>query len=227
VAGVAGSQGPRPHASPREGRSACRRSTWTLEGMSDSGPSIDDTDAFPGPQDTLLLGARTASIPSCPPSSGQAWYDYTTGYKEAADLLVAHIEATGRRADKLGYPILFVYRQHLELVVKNLIRVCGHVLGQKQDFPKHHRLGELWEICKRLLLEISPGASPGDIQETTRLFRELHTVDPNADAFRFPEDTRANVSLVSSGDVNLSSVRDIVEKMSFFLDCIEASITEG
>lgn len=192
--------------------------------MPDSGAPIDETGAFPGPGDTLFPGApaRTAARSQ---SSGQAWYDYTTGYKEAADLLVAHVEATGRRADKLGYPILFLYRQHLELVVKNLIRVCCDALGRAQDFPKHHRLDQLWHTCAGLLLEVAPGTSVDEVRETTRLFRELSIADPNADGFRFPEDTRGHASLVGSVDVNLSSVRDIVEKMSFFLDCIDTSIT--
>ncbi len=81
-------------------------------------------------------------------------------------------------------------------------------------------------MCAELLLEISPAASVDEVQETTRLFRELRTVDPNADGFRFPEDTRGNASFVGSVHVNLSSVRDIVETMSFFLDCIDTSITE-
>src|ERR1700674_2477203 len=104
--------------------------------MSASERPMDETGAFPGPGDMLFPGAPAASTAAPPRSTGQAWYDYTTGYKEAADLLVAHIEVTGRRADKLGYPILFLYRQHLELVVKNLIRVCCSALRRDQDFPK-------------------------------------------------------------------------------------------
>ncbi len=131
----------------------------------------------------------------------------------------------GRRANKLGYPILFLYRQHLELVVKSLIRVCCNALGRHQDFAKHHDLDQLWQTCARLLREISPAASVDEVQETTRLFQELSVVDPAADAFRFPEDKRGNASLAGVLDVDLSRVRDIVEKMSFFLDCIDTSIT--
>ena len=185
---------------------------------------IDAAAAFPRPSDVIFPGAPGTKV-SARSSTGQAWYDYTTGYKEAADLLVSHVETTGRRADKLGYPIVFLYRQHLELVVKSLIRVCCHVLAREQDFPKHHRLDELWQMCARLLHEISPGASEEEVEQTTRLFHEFRTVDPNADAFRFPEDTSGNASLATGIDINLSEVRDIVEKISFFLDCLDTSIT--
>lgn len=193
--------------------------------MSNSEDQLDQAGAFPGPKDSLFPGASGVWKASGLWSLGQAWYDYTTGYKEAADLLVAHVQATGRRAEKLGYPILFLYRQHLELVVKSLIRVCSNALGRDQDFPKHHDLDQLWRTCAGLLREISPHASVDEVQETTRLFRELSAVDPGADAFRFPEDKRGNVSLISHLDVDLSAVRDIVERMSFFLDCIDTSIS--
>ncbi len=193
--------------------------------MSNSQEPCDEPDGFPGPKDTLFPGASPARSAPAARSTGQTWYDYTTGYKEAADLLVAHFEATGRKADKLTYPILFLYRQHLELVMKSLIRVCCNALGRDEDFPKHHDLDQLWLTCARLLREISPAGSVGEIQETTRLFRELCTVDPAGDAFRFPEGKRGNASLVGAFEIDLGRVRDIVEKMSFFLDCIDTSIT--
>jgi len=186
--------------------------------------SSEETGAFPGPGDTLFPAGSGATT-SSPWSRAQAWHDYTTGYKEAADLLVAHVEGAGWRAEKLRFPILFLYRQHLELVVKSLIRVCCDALARGQDFPKHHDLPKLWAICTCLLHEMSPGASPDEIRETTRLFQELSSVDPAADAFRFPENKSGAISPASTVDVNLSSVRDIVEKLSFFLDCIDTSIT--
>lgn len=192
--------------------------------MSERATPFDEAGAFPGPGDTFFAGTSPTRTSSPSQSTGQAWWDYTTGYKETADLLVAHVEATGWRADKLRYPIVFLYRQHLELVVKSLIRVCCNALGRGQDFPKHHDLHQLWQICAGLLREMSPGASVDEIQETSRLFQELCVVDPIADAFRFPEDKRGNASLADTLDIDLSGVRDIVEKISFFLDCIDTSI---
>jgi hypothetical protein len=57
------------------------------------------------------------------------------------------------------------------------------------------------------------------------LFREFRAVDPNAGSFRFPEDGLGNASLAGTIEVDLSDVRDVVEKMSFFLDCIDTSLT--
>jgi hypothetical protein len=186
--------------------------------------SPDDIGAFPGPEDALFP-AVSAAGPSSRWSAALAWHDYTTGYKEAADLLVAHVAETGWQAEKLRFPILFLYRQHLELMVKSLIRVCCGALGRNQDFPKHHDLHRLWQICACLLHEISPNASVDEVRETSRLFEELSSLDPSADAFRFPESKSGALSPASGLDIDVSRVREIVEKLSFFLDCIDTSIT--
>jgi hypothetical protein len=195
--------------------------------MADTGAPCDetpdDTEAFPSRRDALFPAALRPEASSW--STAQAWHDYTTGYKEAGDLLVAYVEKTGWQADKLRFPILFLYRQHLELVVKSLIRVCCEALDRNQDFPKHHDLHGLWQICVSLLHEISPHAAVDEIPETSRLFQELSTFDPTADGFRFPESKSGALSPASNVDVNVSSFRDIVAKMSFFLDCIDTSIT--
>jgi hypothetical protein len=103
--------------------------------MTDSRTPDDGRAEFPGRTDVLFRGAHVVRKAEPAPSTGQAWYDYTIGYKEAADILVGHVESTGRRADKLGYPILFLYRHHLELVVKSLIRTLLQPTRSRTGLP--------------------------------------------------------------------------------------------
>ncbi|GJH64862.1 hypothetical protein [Escherichia coli] len=37
---------------------------------------------------------------------------YTEGYRRAADILINHIDESGRDQDFLVYPVLFLYRHH-------------------------------------------------------------------------------------------------------------------
>lgn len=183
-------------------------------------PFEDENDeatiVFPGPGDTFFPGLPNAV--NVGKATGQDWYDYTTGYKEAADILVAHTQATGRRYDKLGYPILFLYRQHLELVIKSLILTGCNLLGRSPDFPKHHHLDQLWRWFADLLREIQPNASGDEVKEITRLLDEFCKVDPKSLAFRYPG------LLLEVGSVYLNDVHDVVGKISFCLECIEASL---
>ena len=47
---------------------------------------------------------------------------YVIGYKEAADKLVENIMDTPRYQDTLVFPICFLYRQYIELRLKELIK---------------------------------------------------------------------------------------------------------
>jgi hypothetical protein len=97
--------------------------------------------------------------------------------------------------------------------------------AREQDFPHHHRLDELWQMCTELLRELLPDACVEEIGHTTRLFREFCAVDPNVDRFRPPEDRFRNASLPARLDLDLGAVRAMAGKLWFFLDCIETSLT--
>ncbi|MCZ5484310.1 hypothetical protein O5584_24240 [Escherichia coli] len=72
---------------------------------------------------------------------------YTEGYRRAADILINHIDESGRDQDFLVYPVLFLYRHHLELLIKQII---GLALALAEDPDKHqykkddHNLNNLW-----------------------------------------------------------------------------------
>ena len=183
-----------------------------------------DLDGLPGPADRLFEFIGQAPIGQSDFSKRQAWYFYINGYKDAADLLVDH---TGmeRDARKLGYPVLFLYRQHLELALKALVRDCRLFVGLDEVFPKTHRIDELWKICCGLLNEISPGmASNEEVLHTSRLIADLCRVDPNSEAFRYPEDRNSNLPELDI-ETALSGVRETVGKISLLIDCISTNLS--
>lgn len=153
-------------------------------------------------------------------------YFNAIGYKNAADHLVQKIEETDSEQDTLIYPILFLYRQYLELAIKDLIR-CGRKLQDiDESFPKHHRIDDLWKICNKLLLEISPGNSTEEQTHIGRLIDEFCTIDPMSMAFRYPEDLNGNPSLPGINHINLRNVKQVINKISIILDGADAMIDE-
>src|SRR6266849_9877987 len=46
---------------------------------------------------------------------------YTEGYRRGARLLVEYVAENARDQDYLVYPIIFLYRHHIELALKNII----------------------------------------------------------------------------------------------------------
>lgn len=153
------------------------------------------------------------------------WYHYVTGYKDAADTLFAQLEAGGR-AIKLGPPIVFLYRHHLELAIKQLMRQCAALLHRDVAIPLHHRLDDLWRLCLSLLVEESPGSTAAEeVQQTTRLIDEFCRVDRTSAAFRYPEDKAGNPSLSGVGEMSLAQIRDVVGKVSLLLECISTELS--
>ncbi|HID3427534.1 TPA: hypothetical protein ACXE0P_002231 [Klebsiella pneumoniae] len=45
---------------------------------------------------------------------------YTEGYRRAADILIKHIDESGRDQDFLVYPVLFLYRHHMNSLSNKL-----------------------------------------------------------------------------------------------------------
>lgn len=154
------------------------------------------------------------------------WGLYSTGYKEAADLLVKHIEERSAGQDALVYPILFLYRQYLELELKDIIQSARRLQDEAGGFPKTHRIDELWAVCHRLLSQISPGDSVESLKEIGRLISEFSSVDPMSMAFRYPEDKNGNPSLPGISHINLRNVREVIGKIALVLMGASAQVGE-
>lgn len=152
------------------------------------------------------------------------WHHHVTGYKDAADVLLAHLETIGRDARKLGPPIVFLYRHHLELSLKRLARQCGRLLGREGVVPLSHKLDDLWQLCLSLLRSLSVGGIDTDeVKHTTRLIDEFCRIDQTSEAFRYPEDKEGYPSL--AGDIELGRIREIVGKISRLLECVSTDVS--
>jgi hypothetical protein len=78
---------------------------------------------------------------------------YTEGYRRGADILVQHVVNQRRDQDFLVFPIIFLYRHHLELALKRIIRRSPRLLYRDltQEEKSHldkHRLDLLWQDLK-------------------------------------------------------------------------------
>lgn len=121
---------------------------------------------------------------------GDAWWLYADGYRLAADRLIADVESlTLGQRNALLYPILFLYRQHLELMLKYIILVGQRLRHEAARPPLHHRLRELWGEGKRVLRERSIPLTSGDLGRAEEAIAELGGLDPSSDLFRYPLDT--------------------------------------
>ncbi|MBN2100200.1 MAG: hypothetical protein JW753_11460 [Dehalococcoidia bacterium] len=147
------------------------------------------------------------------------WDGYALGYKTAGDILVQHVIDTRRDQDILVYPIGFLYRQYLELRVKELIFIGSRLLDKRTDVPTHHRLVDLWPEARRITEEVFWDSSSNTrLDEIEARMNELSRLDPHSDAFRYPEDKHGSPTLREARQINLKQLRDVIQGVSLVLD---------
>ncbi len=184
---------------------------------------INDAEALPWPRkgDTLFDSAddwyHNARVNWLP----DGWDAYAIGYKRAGDILVGHIVDMHRDRDKIVFPIVFNYRQYIELRLKKLIRDGRRLLDEQEPFPRTHDLQKLWSSCRDLISKIEPNGSKADIEAVDDAIEKFCSVDPGSDSFRYPVDRDGNPSLPDTLRlINLRQLRDAMDRLAAFFDAV-------
>jgi hypothetical protein len=136
---------------------------------------------------------------------------------------VAHLEEAGHGHDFLVYPIVYAYRHHIELALKMIIRFARVLLDEPGDLPKTHKLIALWDLAEPLLRRVA------DDRETFSAVREclvcFDELDPTSESFRYPVTTGGDAVLPGIRSLDLGKVREVVERVSTFLDCADQDLS--
>ena len=134
------------------------------------------------------------------------WGGYILGYKEAADRLVVSI--TEDHFDPLVYPIIFLYRQYLELSLKHLLKLMRDLQKAQGEFISEetqasdkelfggHDLVKLWKKVREAIEDLwsdhEDMAANVDIEAR---IREFSLIDHNSQSFRYPENKKGKSTL--------------------------------
>ena len=129
--------------------------------METDSPFDSPTDLpWPRKGDRLFDGAEDWYHNACLNWRYDNWELYASGYNTAGDILVQHIIDTRSDRDTLVFPIVFNYRQYLELRCKEIIRVGKVLADEAAEFPrKPGKIGVRPAICDfgGGLMESEPG----------------------------------------------------------------------
>ena len=75
---------------------------------------------------------------------GGGWLLYARGYKNAANVLVDCVADDRSEADALVYPIVFCFRQYLELLLKDTVKEARNYHRIDGSFDNEHSLLHHW-----------------------------------------------------------------------------------
>lgn len=149
---------------------------------------------------------------------------YILGYRHAADLLVRDIDEKANFQDILVYPIIFLYRQYLELLLKDLIRLSRILLKQSESHPYHHNLHNLWLLAEELLFKLWPNEEAPEFDFIDNIIFEFYDADPNSFSFRYEKDRKGKRNVSTIKHINVRHFSEIINKAGDILESVQASL---
>ena len=184
---------------------------------------------LPGSADTFVSNTDRWHTAWLNNAGADGWCLYADGYKRAADLLVQHLETT-YDVNTVVYPVLFLYRQYIELSLKDIIRDGRYLNHQRRQAPAVHELRSLWNEARAIIKKHLADIPTRDLERIESLIREFSELDPTSEAFRYPAKKDGEPSFpYDSPAVNLKRVADVMGELSALLGPIgdKLSICRG
>lgn len=137
-------------------------------------------------------------------------FGYISGYKDSADSLVENVKGTDLK-DSHVFPIVFLYRQYLELVLKNLyVKIKGKNPKTKMD----HDLSKLWEKIKK---EIEQVVTKEQIKHIDSVIYEFQNNDPGSFYFRYFWNKNYSETLPDSLSIDLGLLKESIDEVDTIL----------
>jgi hypothetical protein len=130
------------------------------------------------------------------------WDIYAAGYKDAADALVEALAERRTSLDSAIYPLMFLYRQGLELELKLMLPLARRLAGATSASDHKHGLMPLWSELRRHVEQVAPQEDDKELPAIENFIRQLDTVDPGSFAFRYPTTKHGEVSLPELRHIN-------------------------
>ena len=154
------------------------------------------------------------------------WELYIGGYKKAADILAKHIDETKRNQDFLVFPLVFLYRQYLELRLKKLVIGCKMLFDEPPEFPKNHDLRRIWNECKVLIERVEPKSEIEDLEAVDEIIAQFCNVDPGSFSFRYPTNKKDEKSIPKDLKyINLRNLSEVMNRISSFFEAGEMMVS--
>lgn len=175
-------------------------------------------DDFGEPDAPSLFGpAEDWHFNACMPGNHywEKWSTYVRGYKLAADLLVKLILEGRSEAvmDTLVMPVVFNYRQYIELSLKLLIIKLDVINHAPYKIPATHNLETLWQKAKNGLKIVNVTEPPESFESIARILSEFMQYDPGSFSFRYPVSKDGALVLENLRHINVRRLCDAIQEL--------------
>lgn len=192
--------------------------------------AIDLPEHWPKRGDQLFVQTSGTSDADLSTFPGERLYRMKKAFKTSGDILVGQSEENIHERRNLVWPVVFCYRQYIELALKDMIAEHGLQLDPqiKPDWVDH-ALTPLWTSYKKLidatLLETTVDELPG-VAAMEALIKEFDRVDVGSYTFRYPTDTKGVQTNIPMNSVDLRHLRNTMEGIHLYLDAAESALDQ-
>ena len=193
-------------------------------------PAIDDDlpEYWPKAGDRLFVQSCWAIDAEIATRRGERLYRMKKAFKTAADLLVSHTEPNAHERRNLVWPIVFCYRQYIELALKDMIADHGSkVVPEIKPEWNSHGLHGLWKSYKTVIDSTLSEINANDLPEVVAVeacIEEFDRIDAGSYTFRYPTDTEGKQTEIPFSSIDLYHLRNVMEGIYVFLDANESAV---
>jgi hypothetical protein len=163
-------------------------------------------------------------------------YAYKAGYRRGAEILVDYVCQNGRDQDFLVYPIIFLYRHHVELMLKRIIKRILYLIDARltEDQKQHlerHRLDLLWRDLRMMLPRMCEAVGweeidAAHIKGVDEYIRQLSELDADSLSFRYSHSKKGKESLPRSlKNINLRHFGELMTRLANYLYGIDEAVS--
>lgn len=97
----------------------------------------------------------------------------------------------------------------------------------KHGFPEHHRLGDLWDVCRPLAEEFWPRESLDPLNEIETTLKEFQQHDPKGQDFRYSARSDGTRTTPELTHVNIEAFYDKATEAYRLLDGMSTAFEEA
>ena len=182
---------------------------------------------WPDHGDRLFVDdAPTDSDAQVMATSVLTWISMAEGYAKAAELAVSNVEPFERNS--IVYPVVFCYRHAVELYLKYARRIARSLFSISPNSKKvDHDLWKIWLELRPLIERSWPNDPDQDLNATEAMIKEFHTVDQNAQKYRFPISRKGDRHFPSNESIDLVTFCRSGRKIINFLAACSDGMSEA
>lgn len=154
------------------------------------------------------------------------FFGYMEGYKTSADDLIekAVKSQNVKITDTYVFPICFLYRQYLELVMKYIyISFSEKNKGEKESTlnKTNHNLYKIWNEIKLILTDHLTIKDKEDIKIVEDYINQFNMFDKSSLTFRYPITKNLDKVLTDEERLNLVNLKNRMDELyNYFNGCI-------